>query len=138
MVIDEIEELKKEYAEGIAERITSIHQATDQIIQALTHRRKPNWEALETSVHKLAGSSGTYGFTALSHLARYMEDLITEKRIQGVAPQLALAHISRWFDALERESHAVRARTTKNSGKALSELKDHWASLTTTTSRKAA
>lgn len=138
MVIDEIEQLKKEYAEGIAERITGIHQATDQIIQALTHRRKPNWEALETTTHKLAGSSGTYGFTALSHLARYMEDLISEKRIQGISPQHALAHLSRWFDALERESHSVSSRTTRNSGQALTELKDHWASLVDTANRKAA
>lgn len=142
MVIDELEQLKKEYAAELPQKLTHIHQAVDQVIQSLTHRRKVSWEALEGATHKLAGSSGTYGFKALSVIARYLEDLITENLIQSLGPQQAIAHLSRWYDTLSHEAHLAQAGSksskSSNSENKLASLKEHWASLETETTRRAA
>lgn len=139
MVIDELEQLKKEYAAELPQKLTHVHQTVDQVVQALTHRRKVTWEALEAATHKLAGSSGTYGFKTLSAIARYMEDLICEKRIQELGAQQTVAHLSRWYDALSQAAHAAQRSTANTQSDAtLNALKEHFVSLETDSTRRAA
>lgn len=138
-MIDELEQLRKEYAAEMPNRMTSIHHGMDVIIQALTHQNKCDWHPLNACVHKLAGSSGSYGFKELSKAARYMEDLIESGKLTTQSPQNIIAHLSRWYDVLSRCSHTVQSGAQNaDINSAIQDLAEHFASLSEQNTKKAA
>lgn len=99
-MIDELENLRKEYATELPERLNAIRSEIDAISHALTHRKQVDWYPLKALVHKLSGSSGTYGFKKVSRAAREMEMLIESQEIQRLSAKDTITTLTRWYDQL--------------------------------------
>lgn len=65
-----------EYIATFPEKLKLMHQLIDEINKTVN---KENLQALRFHIHKLAGSSGTYGFPELSILCREFEGKILQK-----------------------------------------------------------
>jgi hypothetical protein len=68
-----------------------------------------------------------------------MENMISDGSLQKSPREHAIAHLTRWFDALSHEARNAGTTSSKPHQDAISEsLKDHWLSLTSNTKRRAA
>lgn len=63
-------DIMKVYRSSIPEKLASLKE---QVAKLQSHAGKQELEALRFAVHKLAGSSGTYGFIEVSRLCRNVE-----------------------------------------------------------------
>ena len=90
-MIDELEQLKQAYKAELGKKTDEVQSCLKKLIEVFesgidAHQSiGSGLETLEHLLHKLAGSSGTYGFSHLSLYCRRMEDLLYEKKIHTLA-----------------------------------------------------
>ena len=65
-----LEELKKQYKEGIPGKIQKIESLIQSFNQSWT---KDSLKALRIEIHKLAGNAGTYGYLDVSVLCKKLD-----------------------------------------------------------------
>ena len=87
---NELNTLKITYRGELAEK-------TGMIMKAI---KNSDWQQLEHLVHKLAGSSGTYGFSELSAHLRNLEDRLLEKKIQTQPENQIKLELKTWTATL--------------------------------------
>jgi HPt (histidine-containing phosphotransfer) domain-containing protein len=106
-MISELERLKREYAAGLPEKAAALATEARGVVKRLERGQAPAHGKVEKLAHKLAGSSGTYGFMVVSALARLLEDAIAGGEFDKRAPEDAAGWLKLWLDAFE--AHAARA-----------------------------
>lgn len=95
-VADELRELQKQYAESMGKKASTVQRTVDKIIHDLGRKTDPDWQALEQLTHKLAGSSGSYGFWGLYEILVYLEHNISNNTLPSLAAEQAADHLKRW------------------------------------------
>ena len=97
----ELEKLKEAYIAELPAKTANLSRATQRAASDLAQNGSPNWRELETLSHKLAGSSGTYGFGQLSRLSRHLEDALSEGRLQHLSKAEAAEYLTAWKSAFD-------------------------------------
>jgi HPt (histidine-containing phosphotransfer) domain-containing protein len=105
--MEELERLRREYAASLPEKTSRVSAEAREVVRRLQTNAEPNFTLLEQLVHKLAGSSGVYGFMAVSALARRLEDDIATGVLAKQPAKDATAWLSVWVGVFE--THAARA-----------------------------
>jgi len=73
-------ELKEKYRDSFQDKVTEIDSLTQQIKLANTRKEVKNaYTEYEQYIHKLAGSSGMYGYHHVSKIARELLTVLREK-----------------------------------------------------------
>lgn len=108
---DEIEQLKASYASQLPQKTAELSQALDKALAALTGGTTPEWRTIELGAHKLAGSSGTYGFSHLSALLRHLEELVADLTFVTSARSAQADYLRRWTALFDEQSRLAAART---------------------------
>ncbi|MEO6057378.1 MAG: Hpt domain-containing protein, partial [Gemmatimonadales bacterium] len=81
---DAMLELRREYLAEFPERLEELRDD----IAAFRALRPEAAASLKNRFHRLAGSGGSYGFPAISVIAREMEQWMAAKPAPGEAPRL--------------------------------------------------
>ncbi|MEW6056176.1 MAG: Hpt domain-containing protein [Bdellovibrionota bacterium] len=110
----EMAALIKIYVCELPAKAAEIQQAAETAIHQLGKRETPRWAVLESLVHKLAGSAGTYGFYAISTLARTLEDRISNGSFAKIPPDEQALELRGWL-----ESFLTVARKTATDGESV-------------------
>jgi HPt (histidine-containing phosphotransfer) domain-containing protein len=78
--------LREEYLAEVPTRLGELRSALD----AFTAGTVPEGPTLATLFHRLAGSAGAYGFSAVTRVCRETESLLTEETTPTVATRAAI------------------------------------------------
>lgn len=103
----EIEDLRKAYAKEIPERVSRIQREMEKVITTLGQQGKAEWQDFERETHRFAGASGTYGFTVLCDLAKFVEEAIDRGALQTLKPHDAAGFLNRWYGILASVARKV-------------------------------
>lgn len=123
-----LEELIAQYTRELPGKAEELRTALAPVLSALDLGQSPKWDDLEYFAHKLTGSSGTYGFLALSNVCRHLEEAITDGRLPDSAPPHAAEHLRRWLKIFDEYTELASTRQTLGSNQeaaALSALGIH-------------
>ncbi|HRK03135.1 MAG TPA: Hpt domain-containing protein [Oligoflexia bacterium] len=96
--MNEIELLRQQYLAELQNKATTLGNLLQSILHDLGCKRAPNWKELEFMVHKFAGSSGTYGFGALSRVLSHLENAL----LSGALPRLKKNWAARYLQAWQQ------------------------------------
>ena len=99
--MDVLEKLKSEYRSSLPQKLDTIRITVAAVTRSLESKAKPDWENLEFIVHKFAGSSGTYGFKAMSNHARELEDRIYNKLFATESATNSKVWLETWLQRLD-------------------------------------
>ncbi len=80
----QLQQLREEYAATIAQRIDTIESGLESLASSTSSSQDLN--SVFRDIHKLSGSAGTFGYTKLTDLSRYMEALLKEHLNSGAIP----------------------------------------------------
>ncbi len=76
-----LERLRRRYAMGLRQKVAEL--------QACWELTPPDLAGLERAAHRLAGTSGSFGFTEIGHHAAALEELLHTAREAGRHPSRA-------------------------------------------------
>ncbi len=76
-----LERLRRRYAVGLRQKVAEL--------QACWERTPPDLPGLERAAHRLAGTSGSFGFTEIGRHAAAIEELLRTSREAGGQPSQA-------------------------------------------------
>lgn len=124
-----IKELRANYAKELPERTEEIAKCAEKLIAELKAGTvSPDVREFEYLTHRLAGSSGTYGFTALSSVTRYMEELVAEQNLFKHGAAKSSEQLERWlvvFRDLAARAHAMQPENSRLGDEAVRALEAH-------------
>lgn len=111
--MNEIEELIAAYTAALPKRLEDFKKCVDRSIVALRNEKKADWDEIEYQAHKLAGSSGTYGFIELWSVFRHVEEAVADGRLKKLSPVRAAEHLERaWNEITELAKLAQERKPT--------------------------
>jgi HPt (histidine-containing phosphotransfer) domain-containing protein len=100
----ELEGLKRIYLSELPNKIAAIQTAIEDATAKLHASSPPDWKLIEHLVHKLAGSSGTYGLKNLAELCRTLEDKLFENVLQKLTPADAAKYLTKWQSTFTQQA----------------------------------
>ena len=96
----EIEQLQRDYRDSLHEKCRTLDELFVLPLQALNDSRwtfnLDQWKAGRDFIHKIAGSSGTYGFVGLSEALRFMENRIMDGSLRPLTAKDLRAFYNTW------------------------------------------
>ena len=95
----ELEALRQAYEAELAQKVTTIAQTAASLGTGEWDRT--GLQSLHQLIHRLAGSSAIWGFTAVSEAAGRLEDLMMSA-LEGTAPPTLAAEVQRLVEALRQ------------------------------------
>lgn len=100
----ELEQLKKEFQSEIPQKTESLSNEIEAILQALTHSTpgQVDWTKLSFIVHKLCGSTGTYGFLSLFTATSFLESLLTQNTFSSMSSENVGKYLRLWLTIFQR------------------------------------
>ena len=104
---DELNHLKEIYIKSLHEKFIAIQQFIE------TLRRNTNLETLKElrlTIHKMAGSAGTYGYPAVSDICRVWDQTFAEMILSFPACQKDLS----WLNEFERTFAKIKQEFSRH------------------------
>jgi HPt (histidine-containing phosphotransfer) domain-containing protein len=99
----EISLLREDYRRQLPAKLS-------QILTEISKAGKTgDWGSVETLLHKLAGSSGTYGFLELSEASRSFELFLSSAEFKKFSHEKSAQAVARCYGTLEEQVQKITA-----------------------------